>query len=949
MSSKDNWMNIDYSNDYLKLVHNIVINIFNVDSTSYLNELKNTLGDVGQIFDLDRIYIYYFCKDPTFMQIECQWNKKEIVPKRETQEEEAVYALPWLIRTIKNNDYVAINDKDELPAEAIFEAETFSNEGIKAALIIPLKSDNKLIGFVGYESLTRAIKWEESQIQMLKDISMAFSYTRTRIVKEKTYEATVNGQAILLDNSQSQIWALSNVTSYETVNQAYAEFFGKSKSNLEYQDLYDIFDIDTANKLSQLNWELFQKNEPSEKEFEIKNCKGENRLLQIKSKPQRDAAGNIKYLICTAEDITEQRKAENEMYKAKEQAEAANIAKSQFLANMSHEIRTPINGIFGFLELLQLTNLSIEQKEFIREAKSASEILMYIINDILDFSKIEAKKLTMEKIKFNLRTIIEDAVSLLSPKAAEKGLEIYTIIKADVPEEVIGDPSRLKQILNNLISNAVKFTKQGEISVIVDCLEEKNDVANLNFEVRDTGIGIHKEHIDTIFQSFSQADASTTRKFGGTGLGLAISNELVKMMGGKISVESIYREGSTFKFNVKLKITKRAAEYKDMFQKLKGVSILIVDDNSNNRKSVSSYFQGTCINVLEAKDATSAMTTILSNANTKNKISIAIIDYQMPDMSAYELATTLKTIPFAKDIKLILLTSVTQKGEAKIAKEYGFSSNLAKPIRKHDLLGSIALVLGLKKEDKEEEQIIKKCISKEAKNILKPRILLVEDNEMNRKIVISMLKYRDMTCDVAVNGSEALKAVSEKAYDVVFMDCQMPVMDGYECTSKIRQLEGDKKHTTIIAMTANAMAGDSEKCIEAGMDDYISKPINFDIMFDMIETNTKTRADVDNYNSIIDNNIDNLVKETGLDRDDAKEILEDYIKALPDLLSGINDSIDNKDLNKLAQVSHELKGSSGTLRIVSIYELAIKLEEAAKKQELEECISIFTQIKDSCH
>lgn len=953
-----------YEEKFLKLIHNTFQKFLNVNNANYEFELKKTLEEIGILFDLDRIFMYYFSKDPTFMKMECQWNKKDVRPKRETQEEEVVYAFPWLIRKIKNDTFVVINSLEDFPAEAIFEAEIFSKEGLKSFLIIPLKNDNKVIGFIGYESLSRPIIWDKKQIKMLRTIAEAFSYTRVKIVKERTYESIIHGQSILLNNSESQIWALSNVSSYATVNEAYASFWGMKINDLEYHDIYDVFDVKIANKLSEINWELFQKNTCSQMEVELENWKGENRLLRIKSKPEKDSAGNTKHLICTAEDITEQRKAEMDLYKAKEQAEAANIAKSQFLANMSHEIRTPINGIFGFLELLQSTDLSPEQKEFLKEAKSASNLLLNIINDILDFSKIEAKKLTMENIRFNLRNTVEDAVSLFAPKAAEKGLEIYAVISPGAPEEVIGDPSRLGQVLNNLISNGIKFTEKGEITVIVDCLEKENERVQLDFQVKDTGIGIRSEDIHKLFQSFNQADASTTRKYGGTGLGLAICKELVKMMGGEIWVESTYGKGSVFKFNVNLNIAQRISEQKVDFKKLKNVKVLVVDDNINNINMIKSSLQGIGPKLFEAKDAASAISIIRSNANTKDKIDIAIIDYEMPDMSGYKLAATLKKLPISKGIKLILLTSATLIGDSRIAEEYGFSSYLSKPVRRNDLISCISNVLGLKNHN-EVKEVMTKPMNKEVEKSLKPKILLVEDNEMNRKIVISILKYHNITCDVATNGSEAVKAVLANDYDVVFMDCQMPIMDGYESTAEIRKHEGDEKHTVIIAMTANAMEGDKEKCIEAGMDFYISKPIDFNTMFSLIEANTKRKEleiEVDtkeevhvnnnneksnnsiNYNNIIDNNIEYFVQSTGLEMEDAREILEDYIKYLPDLLNNINEAIKANDFKKAARLTHELKGSAGSFRITSLHELAIKLEQKTISEESGDCAKIFDKI-----
>jgi len=727
-----------------------------------------------------------------------------------------------------------------------------------------------------------------------------------------------------------------------------ARWFGWSPEDLIGMNIFEAVHPDDVAVLQQeflkhINIEKSQ----TTKEFRFKCKDGSYKMVELTATILIQD-NNINGVLANYHDITERKTGEIELIDAKRKAEAACVAKSQFLANMSHEIRTPINGVMGFLELLITTNLSIEQKEFVRDAKSASEVLLYVINDILDLSKIEAGKMNMENITFRIRTAIEDAVSLLVPKAAEKNIELTTMIKASVPEVVIGDPSRLRQILNNLIGNAVKFTESGEVSILVDCIQLEDGIVLLKFEIKDTGIGIREEDIHKLFKSFNQADTSTTRKYGGTGLGLAISKELVKMMDGNLEVESTLGEGSTFKFDVRLKISKTSSEQKIFFEKLEGVNVLVVDDNTNNIKILRLYLEGIGCKVFEARDASNVIATIISRANTKDKITIAVIDYQMPGMSDYELATSLKALPFAKDIKLILLSSQAQKKDATVAKQMGFSTYLSKPIRRDELLNCISLVLGLKTQE-ENNPIVTRHIVKEILDTNKPKILLVEDNEINRKVFIAMLKSRNMTCDIAMHGQEAYQAVLKKDYDIVFMDCQMPVMDGYQSTAKIRQLEGCKKQTKIIAMTANALDGDRTKCINAGMDNYISKPIDFDVIFKIIEANTKYNEQSFDQFDLIDNNIDTFVSITHLNKEDAKEIFLAYIKYLPYLLDEIKASILTKDFEKLGELAHKLKGSSANLRINSIYELAAKLEEAAIKEDENECEKLYNEIQKLFH
>ena len=648
----------------------------------------------------------------------------------------------------------------------------------------------------------------------------------------------------------------------------------------------------------------------------------------------------------------------------------ASRAKGEFLASMSHEIRTPMNGVIGMLGLLRDTPLSERQRQFVQIARGSAENLLTVINDILDFSKIEAGKLSIEPITFDLQNCIEEASEIFAPGISEKSLELIVQYSADVPRHVVGDPGRVRQVLTNLVSNAIKFTAQGHVLVKLECERQSESEAVIKFSVEDTGIGIPEDKLLILFEKFTQADSSTTRRFGGTGLGLAISKQLTELMGGHVGVTSKPGKGSTFWFSLPFGLSKSPPETRS-HAGLAGVRVLIADDNAVNRHVLREQISNWRMRPGVCASGAEALAALREASASGDPYHLAVLDYQMPEMDGEMLARAIKADALLRETVLVMLTSLGQPDDVNQLKLAGIFACLVKPARQSKLWDVLAEAWAARLKQSPAQMLtmpsaVTAPMPSRRARLVTPRTLVVDDGITNQKVGRLMLENLGCHVDVAANGKEAVEMLDLLPYDAVFMDCEMPEMDGYEATAEIRRRHAGQPRLPIIAMTAKAINGDRERCLAAGMDDYISKPVRLEDLDAALERwipkggaegepdkTSHSPSGADEHGSELNSGasaLDPAVTERlrslaeATDLSVLTEIYEAFLGSAVGYSAALREASASGNAEDLARAAHALKGAAANIGAKALAQLAHELEILGRSPSLTRAAELIDQL-----
>lgn len=833
----------EYRARFYDIVSDISTGFINIEPDRVDEGVDRALEVVGRFVEADRAYVFELSDAGDLMSNTHEWVPLKALSRKDALQDVEITRYPFIVGTLTRGEDVVISSAQSDERLSDSERDQLLQQGVRSLVIVPMQWRGEFLGMLGFDSVSMEFAWNEESVALLR----IAAYAIVNALERKRTNIEVRRLTTALEQSPVGVAMTDTNGAIEYVNQKFMQLTGYSLTELRGQNPRILKSGLTPETTYTELWATLTAGEEWRGEFVNLRKDGTTFWSSATISPIRTYTGVVKHYVCVQEDVTAIKAAEDAMREAQHAAEDANRAKSEFLASMSHEIRTPMNAIIGMAELLEETDLSTQQGRYVDIFKSAGESLLTLINDVLDLSKIEAGKLEVELIPFDLADMVERTVTVLGIRSREKGVELLSRVAPGTPTKIKGDPDRLRQVLTNLVGNAIKFTDDGQVLVLVEAMGDTDRVENgfeLAISVADTGIGIPADKQQAVFDSFTQADSSTTRRFGGTGLGLTISRRLVELMGGRIRVTSVEGEGTTF--HVILPVSRvDASEVAPgrALARLDGLRVLVVDDNATNRLIVEEMLAGWGSFADAAEDGAQGLDKLTRAAVAGKPFDVVVLDNRMPGMDGMQTLAIMREEPMLAKTGVVLLSSDAVSLSRRL-RELGVGDYLMKPVRRADLHDAIATAAGATGEPEHVEALTHALPDMASQAPM--RILLVEDSEDNQFLLLAHMSKTPHEVIVVENGAEAVAAFeeAEEPFDLILMDMQMPVMDGYEATRRIRALEAEQGgHTPIVALTAYALKEEVKKSLDAGCDDHLTKPIKRQVLLEAVTRYAKGAAD----------------------------------------------------------------------------------------------------------